>query len=495
MPTTETPDPVTEPDSPPHNRFFEWMRGLDLARQPGWLGGVCAGIAQRLDIDVVIVRGIVVVIGVLGGPVFLLYAAGWLLLPDLENRIHLERLFRGIFDRAMIGIVGIFILGLLPVTQGFWNLGSAYWDGGESAFAALGRALWTLLLVAAAIWLVVWLARRTNRSTTTIPATTDDRPDTIPNLPADLPTTLASEAPAAPPAQPAQPAQPAPGAPADELAAWREQQVAWKNEHDAWKRQQAASQRKLRMQRSAEARERTAANAVAAAERRQLRRLANPRMRGAHVAITLGAALLLGGIVTSAVSANDDWRGYEAVAGLGTATITVGAAIILAGAFRRRSGFLGFIAAVLLVATMATGAIPSDRQLLRPGGSVVLLAASGRYAQPLGSIYLDAKVKPGTVGKVIDIWQGVGDVSIWVPAGTTVLIEATIRRGAMQKTQYENDADGSPIAILESVRPTRQATGDGLYRTIVGRGTPDVTIRIWQGLGSVHVDAAKGAGQ
>ena len=492
MPTTETPDPVTDPESPPNNRFFEWMRGLDLPRQPGWLGGVCAGIAGRLDIDVVIVRGIVVVIGVLGGPVFLLYAAGWLLLPDLENRIHLERLFRGIFDRAMIGIVGIFILGLLPVTQGFWYLGSAYWDGGESAFAALGRALWTLLLVAAAIWLVVWLARRSNGSTTTIPATTDDRPDTIPNLPADLPTTLASEAPTAPPAQPAQPA---PGAPADELAAWREQQVAWKNEHDAWKRQQAASQRELRMQRSAEARERTAANAVAAAERRRLRRLANPRMRGAYVAIAVGAALLLGGIVASAASANDDWRGYEAVAGLGTATITVGAAIILAGAFRRRSGFLGFIAAVLIVATMATGAVPRDRQLLLARNNVVSLAASGQYAQLLGNIYLSAESKPRTAGKVIDIWQGVGSITIWVPAETTVLIEATIRRGGMQENRYENKSDGSPHAILESVRPTMQSTGDRLYRTVVGTGTPDVTVRIWQGRGDVYVDASKGAGQ
>src|SRR5665213_2958017 len=70
-------------------RFFDWMRGLHLIRTDGWIGGVCSAIANRLGIDPLIVRGIVVVAAILGAPVLLLYAAAWALLPDAEGRIHL----------------------------------------------------------------------------------------------------------------------------------------------------------------------------------------------------------------------------------------------------------------------------------------------------------------------------------------------------------------------------------------------------------------------
>lgn len=46
------------------------------------LGGVAAGIARYLDIDVTIVRLLVVAMTLLGGLGLPLYAAGWLLVPD-----------------------------------------------------------------------------------------------------------------------------------------------------------------------------------------------------------------------------------------------------------------------------------------------------------------------------------------------------------------------------------------------------------------------------
>src|SRR5690554_1691421 len=101
---TEPAPTAPQSSRPAGNAFFSWMRGLDIPRQPGWLGGVCAGIAARLGIDPLIVRGIVVVIAVLGGPALLLYAAAWLLLPDFNNKIHLEELLKGRFEPAIAGI-------------------------------------------------------------------------------------------------------------------------------------------------------------------------------------------------------------------------------------------------------------------------------------------------------------------------------------------------------------------------------------------------------
>jgi phage shock protein PspC (stress-responsive transcriptional regulator) len=374
------------PISPlPPNRFFEWMRAVDVPRRPGWLGGVCAGVADRLGVDVVVVRGIVVVIAVLGGPVFLIYAAAWLLLPDLHDRIHLERLLSGVFDRAIVGIVGVFLLGLLPVTQGIWAVGSSYWGGGGDVLSAIGRTLWTLLVIAVGIWFVVWFARRTERATiTTRPATTDDQPDTIRDVTDDVTASADSTAHPSAVAPASPPLEPPPGTPAEDVAAWRVQHAEWRTEIDAWKRQQSATARELRQRRAEEARSRAAAAAVANAHRRRERRLANPRIGAPWVTITLGLAILLGAVGGLSSSTNPDWAGYESVVGLGVAALTLALSSILAGALRRRSGFLGFLVAVLVVGTVVAAALPRDPQLLYGGSGYGAGPSALRYAPPSG---------------------------------------------------------------------------------------------------------------
>jgi len=46
------------------------------------LAGVAAGLAQYLDIDVTIVRIVLVVLAIAGGAGVPLYLAGWLLIPE-----------------------------------------------------------------------------------------------------------------------------------------------------------------------------------------------------------------------------------------------------------------------------------------------------------------------------------------------------------------------------------------------------------------------------
>jgi len=151
--------------------FYAWLRRLGLPRRAGWLGGVCAGLGARLGIDPIIVRGIVVVVAVLGAPFVLLYAIAWLLLPDTDGEIHLERLTRGIVDPAVVGIAVMGVLGLIPLVQGGW-LGWQWWDDwpyiadpifGFNLTVPL-RILWTLLLVGGLVTLVIWLARRSSQN-------------------------------------------------------------------------------------------------------------------------------------------------------------------------------------------------------------------------------------------------------------------------------------------------------------------------------------------
>lgn len=73
------------------DKFFDTIRGFGLKRGPQrWLGGVCGGIAAKLNVDVAYVRIAYLLLGLLPGPAFVVYIVAWLLLPDQRNAIALE---------------------------------------------------------------------------------------------------------------------------------------------------------------------------------------------------------------------------------------------------------------------------------------------------------------------------------------------------------------------------------------------------------------------
>ncbi|MET3809452.1 PspC domain-containing protein [Arthrobacter sp. UYEF3] len=74
-------------------KFFSIVRGLGLKRGPQrWLGGVCGGIAAKLNVDVAYVRIAFLLFALLPGPAFVFYLAAWLLLPDQRTAIIAESL-------------------------------------------------------------------------------------------------------------------------------------------------------------------------------------------------------------------------------------------------------------------------------------------------------------------------------------------------------------------------------------------------------------------
>jgi len=73
------------------DKFFSIVRGFGLKRGPQrWLGGVCGGIAAKLNVDVAYVRIAFLLFALLPGPAFVFYLAAWLVLPDQRNAIVLE---------------------------------------------------------------------------------------------------------------------------------------------------------------------------------------------------------------------------------------------------------------------------------------------------------------------------------------------------------------------------------------------------------------------
>ncbi|TAM66635.1 MAG: PspC domain-containing protein [Microbacteriaceae bacterium] len=519
------------PSDFPPNRFFTWMRGLGIVRGNGWIGGVCGGIAARLGIDPLIVRGILVVIAVLGGPAFLFYAAAWLLLPDAQNEIHLERLISGRLDPPVVAIAVIALLSFLPVTQGIWWAGAQFWS--EPFWpAAIGRTLWSLVVVGLIVAVILWAARssrwtsrgggagtRTASATppapgaafsgttdagatdaaTTNAARTGAAGTTTPGTGATGTATFtasaaASTAGTAASREPAPPAAPDPSATQEDLEAWKASQADWKIQYDAWRSTQDAEQRAVRQQRSAEIRAQSQAMAAAANEARRRRRLANPRTSGPYIGITFGVAILAGAIATAVASAATDVAAYALPVGLASATLVFGLAIMLAGVLRRRSGFLTFVSILLVLATVFTALPPRGRDLVI-GSAHDQGVASTRVFVPLGtySLYLDANsgtASPGAT-RVIDVQQGIGQTQVYIVRGLTVHVEATQQTGGPTFTARTIDQNNTSVQD-----PTVTHLADGSMQSSISYGdaaTPDVIVRVTQWVGSIDVvyDAAR----
>ncbi|BDZ54280.1 hypothetical protein GCM10025870_13530 [Agromyces marinus] len=171
------PPPGTPAGAPSGSGFFDWLRSLNVPRTPGWIGGVAGGVAARLGIDPIIVRGVLVVFALFGAPAFLAYGAAWLLLPDTTGRIHLEQAIRGVWDSALVGI-GVFLLvGILPWG---WAWGPLDWDVPFNPFnpfnplgVNLWPVLWTVAGIAGIVWFIVWVVRRSRADAATGGAGTD----------------------------------------------------------------------------------------------------------------------------------------------------------------------------------------------------------------------------------------------------------------------------------------------------------------------------------
>ena len=176
--------------------FFDSIRRTGLFRSDErWIGGVAGGLAVRLGIDPLIVRGLLGASVLLGGLGLVAYGLGWLLLPEQrDGRIHLQQLFRGDFDAAVLGGFALFAVGLsVPGGWSFgpWGNGSDWGDG----------VLWIGAIAVAAVLIVAAVNR--NRVPPGPGSPTDSRPtDSRPPATAYRSGPVTTAYPASGPAQP-----------------------------------------------------------------------------------------------------------------------------------------------------------------------------------------------------------------------------------------------------------------------------------------------------
>ena len=162
-PPPPPPPPYYGPTPPPAGsqpqNFFDWIRSQGVYRgRERWVGGVASGIAQRLGVDPLIVRGILIVLTVFAGVGVLLYGIAWALLPEPDGRIHVQEAAAGRWSAGMTG-------ALITTIIGFPSLGTGIWGWDRYGFGAF---VWTVFWVGGAIYLIYYLTQR-NKSRNGVP--------------------------------------------------------------------------------------------------------------------------------------------------------------------------------------------------------------------------------------------------------------------------------------------------------------------------------------
>ncbi|CAN7473953.1 PspC domain-containing protein [Arthrobacter sp. LjRoot14] len=153
--------PQSQSQSQPQN-FFNWVRSHGIQRgRDRWIGGVASGIAHRLGVDPLIVRGVFIVLSIFAGIGVLLYGIAWALLPEPDGRIHVQEAGAGRWSTGMTG-------ALITTVIGFPSLGSGFWGWERNGF---GGFFWTVFWIAGAIYLIYYLSQR-DKATTGAPIMT-----------------------------------------------------------------------------------------------------------------------------------------------------------------------------------------------------------------------------------------------------------------------------------------------------------------------------------
>ncbi|MGO4689869.1 PspC domain-containing protein [Glaciibacter sp. 2TAF33] len=506
------------------DRFFDWIRSSGITRGGDrWLAGVCGGIARRTGLDPMIVRGAVIVLAILGGPVLIAYALGWAFLPDAAGRIHAEQLFRGIFEPAMVVIFALILFTFVPFTRGLWWQGPPDGWGMPGWLATTLAVGWAIAVTIGVIWLVVFLLRRipaggygaswpadgpaaptgTGSGSGTAAGTTgagsgagsasfaatgartpgtgtDDIGGTGIGT-ADA-TWLGAQATGSATADAGTPvdgvsgdggtgtgrwgaagsAYPTAAPPRPDAQAPRSAWDAWQEQNRHWQAQHRAWRAEQRAQR------------------------AHYRWQHRHpgagfTAIVLGFALAVGAVAAGVYSAGT-WSSSALLVGVAFTLGVLALGIIVSGIRGRDSGAMGGFAFLAVLTLLFVGVFPQGTQFSPFGDNHWVVSSSSSDATPSFAMIAgnptvdlsDLSTAGRSDTRTIDVWLGFGATDVILPADRSVRVETnSIVGGVDYGDDHSNDQGGVLFHDARSLN-----------------GNPDrpvASIRIWSLVGQVDV--------
>lgn len=405
MNETSTPPPG-QPGSPQDGPRVtrEQMKDVNRLRRPRerMIAGVAAGLARHFDVDPLVVRVTLVVLCFFGGAGFVLYGAGWLLMPEdgaEQAPLHLDERSR---TAALVIAAALAAMALLGDTTG------VYWFP------------WPLAVLAAVVWLLV--ARRQDRNAQR-PGTAYAPPPTpygqpVPGTQAPDPQSPYAQAPpTAPTATYAPAAAPYAAAPAPQPSA-------------------------------------PYGSGAQVAPRPPLARPRDPRRRGPILfGFTVALVALAMGVLGTVDLAGADVVGsaYPALA------LTVISAMLLIGSFWGRAGGLIFLALVAAVATFAATASESWTTSTVEMAPTRASEVAETYQMKQGELVIDlSRVSDPEAldAKSVGIDVGAGLLVVVLPDDIQVRAEVAIGAGSWRVT-HRGESSGLGLRETFTIPPAR----------------------------------------
>lgn len=462
---THTPPPSDAaqggaPHSAPFGSgFFDWIRGLGISRGGDrWFAGVAGGIAQRAGIDPIIVRGIFIVLAVLGGPGLVLYLAGWLLLPDQGGRIHLEEVFRGRAGAAaVIATVAAGVFIVIPVISRFLGVTAI---GGWSLWNVLGMPDWLSTTAAVVVWIAVIAAAgflishlvlqhgRKVRETPNPPAAPYATQPTQPAAPAGTAGAPRADAYAGVPMADAYAA--APGQ-ADATADWS----------------QRVSQGAERVGEKAARWSEDVGKQADEWSARYAQQHDLVKLGTAHVVITLALALLAAGAAAFVAVDLQLGQGTVLTAALLGATAVLAVSLIIAGVRGRNTGWVGFLAACGVIALLFTSVLPEGSRF-QPFGTVDVGTTAPGSVLIAGTSDVDLTSLDRSGGTHdIDVWHAAGRSVITLPSVEPVVVTVRVLAGTIDASQVTESPTTAAGPFLSRTIDTRETSSEAATRVTV----------------------------
>lgn len=419
---TSQPDPPTQHGG----GFFTWLRGLGVTRsQDRWLAGVAGGLATRAGIDPLIVRGIFIVLAIVGGPALLIYVAGWLLLPDTAGRIHFEDIVRGRADSGVVTmavvagavlILPAFFLGIAPSGIG---LGMFFGFGGWDVLGQLGVPrwltvtmawlFWISILVAGSFWVRHLLIKRGREQSR--PSQQPQRPQSAEPTEHTVPFVAGTDSTEAP----------------DWAQNLTDQanRLGEKAQHLGEKAEQWGK----------DTGERVDAWSARYAQEHDARRLG-----AGHVLISLAFALLAAGFAAfatlqlgldlTATGATNSRFTAPLIAAIIAALAVLALSLIVAGVRGRNTGLIGFLSFCGVIALLITAVLPWGTRF-QPFGEIQLNGHSVGSVSVAGNVDIDLTdldLTPRQPANLV-VWHGAGDVNIAMPKQAPAVVELRVLAG------------------------------------------------------------------
>ena len=215
--------------------------------------------------------------------------------------------------------------------------------------------------------------------------------------------------------------------------------------------------------------------------------------------LVLGLALV-SGVLLNQIAVTAGWTGNATAVAIAAGVGVIGLAIVIAGLAGRRAGGLAFFAVVGMIAAIVTTAAPTGlTQPYRVGDPkhvVTTLTGDTDFQLGLGEMTVDlsaAKDYSQTSARpdVVSATMGVGELTIVVPDGVAVTVNAEARLG-------EIDAPAAAVAPGSRMQSAddlsrMQHGGAGISETLTfgPRGVPpEIVVDAELGLGQIIVRSA-----